>query len=271
MFRNLNSIFCFYGRKKKEQTKKMSMYGSDWSTSVANSHLSSSDFSENKFYFRCLRTVHLSVFHLLLSLSIFITAIIFETKWSNATDCQTYYYLLYIRCSYWILTLILDTIITWRHNEIRRYGYHEFYRKNILNYKSAPLHVVTLWNMIIFLVQTIMQQTYAADFPLRCQASLRSPTTYLSVFCGLETIILIFVHGIYINRVGQFNRINCLPDALRDMEQPFIGTIGITIDKNNKISELLERQADLIDYLKQSNYHLNKKVLELREEIKMNR
>jgi len=247
----------------------MTTYGSDWSTSVANSHLASSDFGANKFYFRCLKTIYLALFHLLLSLSIFITAAILETKWTNTSDCQTYFYLLYIRCVYWILTLILDAIITWRHNEIRRYGYHEFYRKNILNYKSAPFHIVTLWNMIIFLIQTAMQQTYGADFPLHCQASLRSPITYLSVFCGLETIVLIFVHGIYIIKVSQFNRINCLPDALRDMEQPFIGTIGITIE-NDKISELLEKQADLIYYLKQTNYNLNKKVLELKEQININ-
>lgn len=245
----------------------MATYGSDWNTPGSNTYLASSEANQNKFYFRCLKTIHLAALHLLLSLGVFIAAAAFELQWTSAQNCQPYFDMLYIRCVYWILTLIFDIIITRRHNELRRYGYHEFYRKKILNYKNVPFNIVTLWNMIMFVIQTVMQQVYGADFPLHCQKSIKSPITYLCIFCGLETILLIFIHGTYIMKVAKFNRITCLPDALRDTEQPFIGTIGITIE-NDKMSELLEKQADLIYFLKETNHNLNKKILDLSQQVK---
>jgi len=249
----------------------MTSYGSDRNCLLQNSYVTIGDTSPSKrLYFGHLETTHLAAFHLLVSLAIFVTGVKLELNGTGDHSCRTYFILLYIRCAYWALTYFLDLMITRRHRQIRRYGYHEFYRQNILNYTNAPFNIVSLWNTIIFLIQTLMQQKYGVEFPLHCQRSIRSPITYVCMFCGLETILLIFVHGTYIIKVWQFNRTTRLPDALRDTDRPFIGSLGITTD-DARVAELLEKQADLIYYLKELNYHLNKKLIQLSNQIKLNK
>lgn len=248
----------------------MATYGSDRINLSGRSVLTTNDTQQAKRkYSQCLETIHLAGLHLLISITIFGVGAVMEFKWTSESSCQTYFTLLYIRCAYWVGTYVLDAMITYRHNQLRRHGYHDFYRQNILIYKNAPFIIVTLWNMIMFFIQTLMQQNYASDFALHCQKTIRSPITYAVIFCGLETILLMFVHGTYIMKVWHFNRVTCLPDALRDVEQPFLGTLGITVD-NAKVADLLEKQADLIYYLKEQNTHLNRKLMQLNERYKLN-
>lgn len=232
------------------------------------SSLSSTDAEHVKpIMFKQLSTAHLAALHLLASLGIFIAGTLFELQWMTEQSCRTYFLLLYIRCAYWFFTYLIDSIITRRHLDVRRYGYHDFYHSTVLHYKNAPLNIVSLWNTTIFVVQTIMQNNYGHDFPLHCQRTISSPITYLCMFCGLETILLMFVHGSYIMRVWRFNRSTRLPDALRDVDQPFIGSLGVTVE-NAKVGELLEKQADLIHYLREMNHNLNKKLMQMNDKIK---
>lgn len=247
----------------------MATYGSDRTNILPNSILTPSDSDQSKRnYFQCLNTIPLAGIHLLISITIFGAGAYSELYWTVDFDCSVYLLLLYVRCAYWCFTYVIDMIVTRRHSELRRQGYHDFYRHKILNYKNAPLTIVSLWNMIIFFVQTLMQHSYGSEFPAHCQRSLYSPTTYMCLFCGAETIVLMFVHGTYIMNVWHFNRVTCLPDALRDIEQPFIGSLGITVE-NSKVADLLEKQADLIYYLKEQNVNLNRKLLQLSQRNKL--
>lgn len=246
----------------------MATYGSNRTHLLTDSILTPSDSDQSKrIYFQCLNTIPLAGIHLLISITIFGAGAYIELCWTRDFDCSVYFLLLYIRCVYWCFTYVIDAIVTHRHCELRRQGYHEFYRHKILNYKNAPLSIVTLWNMIIFLMQTLMQHNYGAEFTAHCQRSLWSPITYVCLFCGIEAIVLMFVHGTYIMNVWHFNRVTCLPDALRDIEQPFIGSLGITVE-NGKVADLLEKQADLIYYLKEQNVNLNRKLLQLSQRNK---
>lgn len=240
----------------------MTTYGTD---RIFN-HQSGSEFSSGCFkqnYSLNLYTSHLVGLHMLLSMLIFITGVYLELQWLTEENCRTYFIMIYIRCAFWIITIIQDILVTRRHNDLRRQGYHDFYRKKILSYKNAPLFIVTLSNMVMFLIQTIMTQVYdETQFSIHCQKGLQSPITIVCIFCGLETILLMIVHGTYIMKVYHFNSIHSLPDALRDIEQPFIGSLGITIE-NIKVAELLEKQADLIYYLKEQNFNLKRKLLQL--------
>lgn len=69
-------------------------------------------------------------------------------------------------------------------------------------------------------------------------------------------------------KIWHFNNIHSLPDALRELEQPFIGSLGITIE-NARIADLLEKQADLIYYLKEQNLNLNRKLMQINKRQKI--
>lgn len=249
----------------------MTTYGSDRYSRYRDepATFNSTDSLDKRYnYSQHLQTIHLAGLHLLLSMSIFALGVYMEIQWMADYSCQSYYLLIYIRCAFWFATYILDTIITYRHNDLRRQGYHSFYRNTVLIYKNAPLIVVTLWNTVIFIVQTILLQNYESEFASHCQKLIESPITYTCIFCGCETILLTFVHGSYIMKIWHFNNIHALPDALRELEQPFIGSLGITIE-NARIADLLEKQADLIYYLKEQNLNLNRKLMQLNKRQKI--
>lgn len=248
----------------------MTTYGSDrFALFRDEATLSSSNSLEKRYnYSQHLQTIHLAGLHLLLSMSIFVCGVYMELQWMPDYTCQPYYVLVYIRSAFWLATYVLDTMITYRHNDLRRQGYHSFYRNTVLVYKNAPLIIVTLWNTVMFVVQTILLQNYEAEFATHCQKMIESPITYACIFAGLETILLTFVHGTYIMKIWHFNNIHSLPDALRELEQPFIGSLGITIE-NARVADLLEKQADLIYYLKEQNLNLNRKLMQMNKRQKI--
>lgn len=211
---------------------------------------------EQKYSFS-LRTLHLVSLHLLLSIASFIAGIYFEMMWFTEDHCRYFIYMVYTRCAFWIATYIIDILVTRQHCDLRRQGYHDFYNRKILTYKSVPFSIVTIWNMTIFLIQAIMLQNVLSEVSL-------SPGVYICTFCGLETTLLTIIHWTYIIKVNHFNSIHSLPDALRDMEQPFIGSLGISIE-NEKLAELLEKQVDLIYYLKEQNASLKQKLLQFNQ------
>lgn len=103
-------------------------------------------------------------------------------------------------------------------------GYHDFYRATSLH-KVLPLHTVSLWNTIILGIQTIMQHYYGPSFFSHCRKTFFSPTTYIVMFSGFETILLIAVHAWYIVRVSRFNAATLPPDAFRGLQESLSSVI----------------------------------------------
>lgn len=239
----------------------MTTYGSDRRGQVFGS---CDSLEKTELYSVKLSTIHLAGAHLLLSMAIFGLFVCMAVQYLGEENCFAFFIMVYVRCVFWIVTCILDIMITRRHNALRRHGYHEFYRKQISAYRDAPLIIVTMWNMVLFFMVTILLQNNGTDFLMHCVTPVQSPSSYVCIFCGLETMLLICVHGAYIMKVSHFNNMHALPDALRDIEQPFIGYLGVTVE-NSKVVDLLEKQADLIYYLKQQNTNLQQKLMQLNQ------
>lgn len=97
-------------------------------------------------------------------------------------------------------------------------GYHEFYRATLVH-KGIPFTVVSLWNTVILLIQTIMQHQYGPEFFDHCTKSFFSPTSYIVLFSAFETVILVMIHSWYIARVSRFNKATLPPDAFRGLSE----------------------------------------------------
>lgn len=241
----------------------MTTYGSD-RTQRGPEFGSCGSVEKTEIYSIKLSTIHFAGAHLLLSMVIFGLFVYMAIAYLGQENCFAFFIMVHIRCAYWIITCILDVLITRRHNALRRHGYHEFYRQHISAYREAPLIIVTLWNMVLFFMVTILLQFNGIGFLMHCVTPVQSPGSYVCIFCGLETMLLICVHGVYIMKVSHFNNMHSLPDALRDMEQPFIGYLGVSAE-SSKVADLLERQADLIYYLKQQNTKLQQKLMQMNQ------
>jgi len=224
--------------------------------------------AEDEQNFKPLRTVFPFSIHLFVSSTISLAGIILATCWKDDKRCEAYFIMLYLRAAFWLFTFIFDHIIKHHHEKLRLNGYHDFYRATSMH-KGIPLYIVSLWNTCIMAIQTLMQHYYGPSFGFHCVQVMFSPIVYISLFSSVETILLLAVHGTYINKVVHFNRLQPAPDAMTcgGSHSIGVGSVGLT-QRGADVAELLEKQADLINYLKDHNDKLNEKVMLLNVEVK---
>ena len=170
------------------------------------------------------------------------------------------------------MTLALDLqifnyFVQNHHEKLRLNGYHEFYRQTKIH-KSIPFHIVSLWNTVILAISAGLQHYYGEGFLDKCLASLCNPLIYITVFSLAETVIIFIVNGSYINKVLKFNSVKSPPDALSGISTQ-TGSVGL-LQRGNRadITELLEKQADLIQYLQQKQQNLNQKIMQMSNQLR---
>lgn len=160
-----------------------------------------------------------------------------------------------------VLSQIFDHYIKHQHEEQRLRGYHQFHRATAVH-RGIPLYVVTVWNVAIAALQTLMQQYYGDQFAEHCVERWLSPVVFVTLFAATETLVLACVHGTYIATVRRFNRTQPLPDAMRGQGGLGSGSVG-QMQRGADTAELLEKQADLINYLRDRNHLLDQKLMQL--------
>lgn len=246
-------------------------------------------------------TIHSSL-HLLISTIISIFGILLAATWPAEKRCEAYFILLYVRAAFWLVTFVwyliccgnstrshcfslqlFDYIVKYHHEQLRLNGYHDF-SKATESHKSIPLQIVSLWNTVILAVSAGMQHYYGDLFVEKCVASYLSPLVYIVAFTVVETLIFFIVHGLYINRVLKFNSGSSLsfikkkqtcffiiaakmpPDALQGINT-VTGSVGL-MQRGADVTELLEKQADLIQYLQQKQQNLNQKIMQMSQQLR---
>lgn len=135
-------------------------------------------------------------------------------------------------------------------------------------HKSVPFYIVNLWSATYLGIQTLMHQFYGTDFLTKCMiAEFLSPVVFSTLFSVTETFLLTIVNGTYITKVLRFNNARPLPDALRGSHSSGEGLVGLT-QRNASYMDLLEKQADMITYLKDHNLRLNQKLMQLNSQVR---
>ncbi|XP_036329835.1 transmembrane protein 192 isoform X2 [Rhagoletis pomonella] len=207
--------------------------------------------------FKALKTIPAFSIHLLISAIISFVGILLAAVWPEDKRCEAYFIMLYLRATFWVITFLFDHLIKKHHDELRMNGYHEFHRATAMQ-KGIPLTVVSLWNSMILAVQAGIHHYYGVNFWEHCAEGFLSPVSYIAGFNMLETIVLSSTHGCYISKVRKFNKASPPPDALRGGNNAS-GSLGL-MQPGGNTAELLEKQADLIAYLKDHNQKLNQKL-----------
>lgn len=93
----------------------------------------------------------------------------------------------------------MDQIARMKHFDLRINGYLDFYNKIRIQHR-LPFYVVSLWNAVIMLIQTIMHHFYPDNFEQEClQGGLLSPLSYLCAFITVEFLVIAGVNIDYIS------------------------------------------------------------------------
>ncbi|XP_062333800.1 transmembrane protein 192 [Osmerus eperlanus] len=153
----------------------------------------------------------------------------------------------------WLLVLLFNVCVQHHHSSARNRGYLRFYR-DTRGLKHLPVTVHSTGNVAVLVALCVDLQPTVKVYVL------------LSIL-GLELLVSLPCLVIYTVRVMRFNRERAAPDiSQEEQSHPYSHTSLPTetgFREGSNLEEVVEKQADLIEYLKQHNTLLSKRLLNL--------
>jgi hypothetical protein len=175
--------------------------------------------------------------------------------------------LIYTHGGHWAGILAIDQFLHLAHHKSRLTGYLEFYSKT-KNIRRAPFYLVSAGNFVLMLIVIILHDL--CDNDRDCTHTF-TKVDYLRGLITLESLVVICCNVSYIIILREFNGKQSPPDVLRD---DFAASIhlgehveSIGTQEQDQVMEVMERQAELIRYLKDHSDTLGKKILELTNQL----
>lgn len=233
--------------------------------------------SQEEQQFQKLDTLPPVAVSLLLGISLEITGIVFVSVWPEERNkCDTYFIYLYLHCIYWMVVMLVDHLLKTHHHKLRISGYLVFYQHTYQQIR-IPLFIASLWNNCYLLLAVILHHTHKLNYEEYCRASeWLTPLNYIVLLTTLELMIIVPVYINYIKKVLKFNRVGPPPDVTREewltsfTQNTYAGTGEVGYHhRGSNVQELLEKQADLIRYLRDHNEKLNHRVMQLAAQRRM--
>ncbi|XP_048748250.1 transmembrane protein 192-like [Ostrea edulis] len=181
----------------------------------------------------------------------------------NKSVCANLSFVCYTHGGLWFLMLLFDFIYQIQHSRNRKLGYLEFYRKT-RNIRRMPLLINSGANALLVIVVCLRLDSVTSNTDQRLA---------LQIGISLEMVAILVFLIWYLVLSITFNNRQAGPDVVReDLMNSFMQTsvsseIGYKDDSYS--DQVLERQADMIRYLKQHNAQLGKRLLVLTEENNM--
>ncbi|XP_043255597.1 transmembrane protein 192 isoform X2 [Colletes gigas] len=227
--------------------------------------------SQEEEPFRKLDTVPIISIPLIFGVSLEIIGIVFVSVWPEEKNkCDTYFIYLYLHCAYWLIIMLTDHFVKMKHHMLRVHGYLVFYQSTYQQIR-APLFAASLWIMCYLLLAVILHHTHKVNYEQYCRASeWFTPLNYIVLLTTLELMIIVPVYVNYIRKVLRFNRTRPPPDVTREewlssfTQDTYAGNGESHHDnRGTNLEELLEKQADLIRYLRDHNVKLSHRLMSL--------
>ncbi|XP_022912907.1 transmembrane protein 192 isoform X2 [Onthophagus taurus] len=224
--------------------------------------------------FKPLRSIPVITLHLITTLGLEITAIIYTIIHPEKdSNCREYFTLIYIELGLWLLTLVIDQILRMKHYALRMNGYLDFYKKTQVLYR-LPLYMVSLMVACVALLQTLMQHYYGDNFTKNClNGTFFSPIGYICLTLTVQFCVIALIDIRYIVLVAKFNVQKPPPDVQKEewnacssVDSFAHGEIGYR-QRGDKFFDFIEKQADLIRHLKDHNAKLGEKLMILNAQM----
>ncbi|KAK3770720.1 hypothetical protein RRG08_037906 [Elysia crispata] len=173
---------------------------------------------------------------------------------------------LYIHGGMWFVLFILDRFLALKHKESRLNGYLDFYRRT-QNIRIIPFQINSCANAIMVILTKLLDNF--CDDRLKCH--VLSKIRYIQILVSVECVLALLVLCIYFAQTVKFNRKQALPDVNQDeLVTSFVNShssADLGLRNENYIDQVMEKQADMIRYLKQHTEALARRNLALTEEI----
>ncbi|CAF1088274.1 unnamed protein product [Adineta steineri] len=173
---------------------------------------------------------------------------------------------LYIHAGAYIVTVAFDRLYHYHQDLSRRNGYLEFYRRT-RNLRRIPLIVISTGNAILVAMIKLLEDYQTSILPFQ-------PWHCLAILSTIEVLITLIVLLWYLVITIKFNKERAYPDARQD---DILSTFVTSQTSANEIGyrdetyteNVLEKQGDLIRYLRERNDHLARLVHQFKQQLNL--
>ncbi|XP_060003817.1 transmembrane protein 192 isoform X1 [Lagenorhynchus albirostris] len=154
----------------------------------------------------------------------------------------------------WILHFLLERYIQYHHSKVRNRGYNKIYRST-RHLKSLALMIHSTGNTaLLFLL--CLQHSFPE--PSAVYLDLILATLAVELVCSLTCLL------VYTVKIRKFNKAKPQPDVLEE-EKIYAYPSNITSETGfrtlSSLEEIVEKQGDIIVYLKRHNALLSQRLL----------
>ncbi|CAH1797141.1 unnamed protein product, partial [Owenia fusiformis] len=225
--------------------------------------------------FRKINTTWAIVMQLILMICLGVAAgVLPEVCTERLCGMSPYSYVIYAHAVMWFIIVLLDRYLRLQHYYSRTNGYLEFYRKT-RRIRRVPFMVLSGGNAMLVVVLKVLEDYCPMkhiDPRQSCPGLPLSRSNYIQVLVSIEVIISTVCLIIYLVQTVRFNSHAHAPDVHQDeMMTSFLQSQNNTSDigfrDEEYLDQVLEKQADMIRYLKQHNAHLGQKIMKLTQQL----
>ncbi|XP_067676117.1 transmembrane protein 192-like [Haliotis asinina] len=219
---------------------------------------------DGEIVFRKINTLWAIICQILLSIALLTGSFIIPVFClQNKCGADDIALVIYIHGAFWFIFLAFDRYYRQQHYVNRLNGYLEFYRRT-KNIRRMPFLITSGGNALLLIVTRILEEY--CHTPDKCY--ILKKENYIQIVVAMETAIMLIFLIMYLARTYKFNRCQAHPDVSQDeMLNSFVHSQSQASDigfrDENYVDQVLEKQADMIRYLKQHNSQLGKRILAL--------
>lgn len=156
----------------------------------------------------------------------------------------------------WILHLLFERYIQHHHRKVRSRGYSHIYRST-RHLKTLALTIHSSGNTALLLILCVQ---HSFPEPSKLYLELILAVLALELICSLSCLVL------YTVKIRRFNKAKPQPDVLEE-ERTYAYPSNIASETGfrtvSSLEEIVEKQGDIIVYLKRHNALLSERLLEL--------
>lgn len=177
--------------------------------------------------------------------------------------------IIYSQVTMYLLLVLMERYLHFRHRESLRLGYLEFYR-DTQAIKRIPCYTFSAGNAVILFGVMMTVDFNWVDIARGGESKYDAiPLIFLQIVGTVESVVAWAVSLHYARKVFKFNKRREQPDveqeeAVAAAMHPNTHIPDVGFRDTNYVDNLLEKQADLIHYLKQHTVYLNNLIVRLK-------
>uniref|UniRef100_A0A023GJT7 Transmembrane protein 192 n=1 Tax=Amblyomma triste TaxID=251400 RepID=A0A023GJT7_AMBTT len=219
--------------------------------------------------FRIVATSGVIIFQALSLVVLVVLSFVLPSIVDSSGPGDAYSVLLYTHCCLWAAMMLIDCYLHRQHSILHCCGYISFYQLT-KRLRRANVYIMSAGSTM-FVLLAVLVDNYCHDRGA-CPGSPLKPIHYMQILLTLEALVAFPFLLKYLVMTVNFHKNKYRLDVQHDElllsfmhSQSSVGDLGFRDD--TYLEDIVEKQSDMIRYLKKYNAFLGRKILNLSVEL----